>query len=795
MTYDGYGRLKTQHVPEQNANTATTRTYNPDDTIAKITDARGASQTFEYNHRHLLTRIIYDAPTGSGIPVPGVVNLSYDGAGNRTAMTDDTGSTSYSYDSLSRMTSETRTFNGFSGTYSLNYSYNLANALTSLAIPFRSQQIGYNYDIAGRLSGVTASGFSATYTDWPNQFTQNLTSFASNITYRASGARKSMTYGNTTSEQITYNARQQPATYTLNNMNYQNTNICCSYPTHSTMTWTYGYYNDGSVKQAWDASNEWFDRAYKYDHAGRLKEATTFRRARGLAPYPAINSHDPYFQSITYDAFNHSNRTGKLYTGEPTDIGTYVNNRRTDNGWQYDADGNTTRDPSYQHTFDAAGKMRQSVSLDLVGDGVQYPFEPRLDITQTYDGTGTPAKREQISRLPGVVDALGNQSAPVEDTQITYFLKASVLGGVTVVEFGLGNTVHIYAGGRRIAREVLGSVTFEHHNPVMGSWVTSHGHSSYRTTGREERDPRGAEMPLSDPYAAAQSYVDWKFTQPLFMEGGDPFDYRSGRLIDGLPVSEAEFQRRVGKDVGNGIFFGGKAAGFVDLTGLTFLQYVDVAYDVFRSGQQSAQSDTWFYLGTYYKTIPLNQQGIQNPAPNRPDPRNVLHRKLNDMETNVLREVFLSIWQKEECAKTVERLLNTAAFINPDQRLISDDIRSMFNQVADGGGFFSAPLASYNTVGGTLTENNAAIYLTSDPVFHAYGIVNERARTGYLKLKYHQMAQIVLHELFHHAGFSDRALAFTVGSIKGETVEFASNWEGTVAAATYWNDYLKIHCK
>jgi hypothetical protein len=48
-----------------------------------------------------------------------------------------------------------------------------------------------------------------------------------------------MTYGNTTSEQTTYNARLQPATYTLNNMNYQNTNVCCSYPTYSTMTWSY----------------------------------------------------------------------------------------------------------------------------------------------------------------------------------------------------------------------------------------------------------------------------------------------------------------------------------------------------------------------------------------------------------------------------------------------------------------------------------------------------------------------------------------------------------------------------
>ena len=178
------------------------------------------------------------------------------------------------------MTSESRTFTGLSGSYALNYSYNLASALTVLGIPFKSQQVGYNYDTAGRLSGVTASGFSATSYVWPNQYTQTLTSFASNISYRAWAGRKSMTYGNTTSEQFTYNARMQPATYTLSNMNYQNTNVCCSYPTYSTMTWTYGYYDDGSVKTPGTPLRMVLI-APKYDHVGRLKARAPSRRARG----------------------------------------------------------------------------------------------------------------------------------------------------------------------------------------------------------------------------------------------------------------------------------------------------------------------------------------------------------------------------------------------------------------------------------------------------------------------------------------------------------------------------------
>jgi YD repeat-containing protein len=53
-SYDGYGRLQTKHVPEQNAGTTTVYVYNADDTIQSVTDARGASATYSYNNRHLV---------------------------------------------------------------------------------------------------------------------------------------------------------------------------------------------------------------------------------------------------------------------------------------------------------------------------------------------------------------------------------------------------------------------------------------------------------------------------------------------------------------------------------------------------------------------------------------------------------------------------------------------------------------------------------------------------------------------------------------------------------------------
>jgi len=656
LSYDGYGRLKTKHVPEQAANANTVWDYNADDTIQKITDGRGVATFYAYNQRHLVTGVTSWVPPGCQIPEPGAITYGYDAASNRTSMTDGAGTTSFNYDSLSRMSSESRTFIGRSGTYSLSYSYNLANALTGLSIPFRSQQIGYNYDNAGRLSGVTGSGFTATHVVWPNVYTQSVTSFASDIAYRASGARKSMTYGNTTSEQTTYNSRLQPATYTLNNMNYKNFNICCPNPTYSTMTWTFDYYNDGRVKTAWDSTNEWFDRAYKYDHAGRLKEASTYRRARGLSPF--AQTPDPYFQNITYDAFNHLSRSGFLYTGEPSDVGTWVNNRRAGPVWQYDADGNTTIDPNFIQTFDAAGKPSHSVSFAKVGDGINYPYQPSTDIAQTYDGAGGPAKRIQISRQQESGDG-----PPLEDIQTTYYLRSTVLGAAVVELNGptVSDVVNVYAGGRRIARDESENITFEHTNPVTGSRVTSAGYSTYRWTLRQERDSFAAEIPDSNPYPTASSYGDYKFGEQFYILGGDPFDYSTGREIDGMPVSETEFQRRMGNGSAVGdVFKGGRYVGSLDFSKSWSLRRITIAFDVFQPPLELDQHpELWlaYYVRTFIEEVELSSLQITaNQTSNSPQKPEI------PLSTEALKSDASNLFKnRKDCEPFISGLLFNAA--------------------------------------------------------------------------------------------------------------------------------------
>lgn len=87
------------------------------------------------------------------------------------------------------------------------------------------------------------------------------------------------------------------------------------------------------------------------------------------------------------------------------------------------------------------------------------------------------------------------------------------------------------------------------------------------------------------------------------------------------------------------------------------------------------------------------------------------------------------------------------------------------------------------------------IEFINDPRFYSIGPVNRRAELAFLTLTFHGMAQTAIHELLHHAGFSDRALANTAAFYRGEKVSFANTWEGTLAASKYWDKLLTEKCR
>jgi YD repeat-containing protein len=69
FTYDGFGRLKTEHIPQQDTYKYTSYTYFPDDKIQSRTDARGATTHNVYNSFGLIENTHYSVPAGSNMEV------------------------------------------------------------------------------------------------------------------------------------------------------------------------------------------------------------------------------------------------------------------------------------------------------------------------------------------------------------------------------------------------------------------------------------------------------------------------------------------------------------------------------------------------------------------------------------------------------------------------------------------------------------------------------------------------------------------------------------------------------
>jgi len=371
--YDGHGRLSTTHKPEEfdagnsNAPTYTSYTYNTDDSMATMTDPRGAVTTYYYGHiddgtsseyRALPTKIAFTSPNTTNIPDPADINFTYDAAGNRTYMSDATGNTSYVYDELSRLKEETKNFsdtlsNAPSGGYKLKYNYFLTGGLKSIEDPavgsFPATTVTYTSDKIGRTTAIGGSGF---YDDYEKRA---VNSFATNINYRSFGAVKQMSYGTTqtTDVSLEYDTRLRPITYqaesSANNDDIQNK--------------SYTYNNDGTVKEAVNNVEENFTQYNDYDFAGRIKRND----------FGTTTTGQPYKQTLSYDAFNNiTSRNTKAWDfAERNFTAGYTNNRRSSGGYQsgtntFDVAGNITmnyiygsggNDESRKWKFDASGRM------------------------------------------------------------------------------------------------------------------------------------------------------------------------------------------------------------------------------------------------------------------------------------------------------------------------------------------------------------------------------------------------------------------------------------------------------
>lgn len=184
--YNPAGELVEEHRPD----TTIRRTeYTADGLVERQIDATGATTSYVYDRRDNVTRITYPNgdlvgsaydPAGNqtghdgatyrydvlnrltGIfyndaATPDVTDIGYDAAGNRITSTDGTGTSTWAWDSLGRLTSAT---DGAGAT--IGYTYDLAGRTVTIDYPNAAGTVTRSYDDAGRLTSVT---------DWANRAT------------------------------------------------------------------------------------------------------------------------------------------------------------------------------------------------------------------------------------------------------------------------------------------------------------------------------------------------------------------------------------------------------------------------------------------------------------------------------------------------------------------------------------------------------------------------------------------------------------------------------------------------
>ena len=530
MSYDGHGRLSASHRPEQNGSTS--YIYFADDSIEKITDARGAETVYTYENvsgslkRNLVTKIEWNVPQNSGITDPTDVVFTYNNMGQRSQMTDGLGVVDYSYNSISQLTSESRNFTDSlaeepsTGLYTISYSYALGGQLKSYTDPW-GKQIAYSDDKAGKLSQVTGTVFGG------------VDEYAKNPVYRAWGALKSLNYGDADMQtSLTYDSQLRPATHLVNQ---------ASSPNNKTFDKSYQYDNNGLLKlndESISSLNR-FDRSFKYDFAGRVIEAKSgIEATTSQTETDLINL--PYRQSYTHNAFGQvTSRDSTLwdYTGGGWDFDyAMVNNR--DTGANYDNDGRQTTDSSSDpiiFSYDAAGKMRMTWRTEA--------YETKLH----QDGDGVETKREQRTW-----DTNASNWKPWE---WVYFINSTVLGQVVseATKTGKKKYTYVIANGATLAQQAVDTANNE---SVTWQFQDASGYSARGFNAKELdalgnnvgtipnfRNTRGenaltvGQTPTFDNQDVGDCQFNGTFmpcSLAYFMEGGNSF--LADSFATGLPV-------------------------------------------------------------------------------------------------------------------------------------------------------------------------------------------------------------------------------------------------------------------
>ena len=490
FVYDSLSRLTSASNPE----TGTIGYgYNLDSVLTSKTDNRGITITYTPDSLHrLANKTASDSSLGMATAatcigltctsckppsicapppppihfIPAGISYTYDtytagsnnGIGRRTGMTDASGSTSWTYDSMGRVLTENQNINGLSKTTS--DTYNLDGSVATTTYP------------SGAVLSVTPGGAGRPLAETD---TTNGINYAQSLVYAPTGQLAGALYGEVSGgyagmvQTNYYNQRGQPFRLQVCGRTtcIDGVNSSGPYLMDLGILYNAGVANNGNVVGVNNNMNPARSQAFTYDDLNRLTTAyssTTWgiNFAGGIDPWGNLTQTG----AVTGTAVN------------PMPVNQQVNlqNQFTLLGYAYDAAGNVLQDGSGStacsgnaYTWDGEEQLLCALGAAYTydGDGVRV-MKSGGDATATiYWGAGTLAESDTSGNLTSEYIFMGGKRIARRDvaTGNVYYYFSDALGSSNVVATATGvleNSSDFYPyGGEDVITQNLASQKYK----------------------------------------------------------------------------------------------------------------------------------------------------------------------------------------------------------------------------------------------------------------------------------------------------------------------------------------------
>ncbi len=285
--------------------------------------------------------------------------------GKTTGVKSSVSRTNYTgFDNLGRLVTHQQITDG--QTYGTSYTYNLSGGLISETYP-SGRTVNYDINADGDLSRVWGQEASGTAT------------YANSFDYNASGAVTALKLGNGRWETAQYNNRLQITEIGLGN-SATDASLLKLELGYGTNTLNNG--NLRSQKISFNGLAQPFEQTYTYDDLNRLQVAE--EKVSGATTWKQTFTIDIY-GNRRFDAAN-TTTLGSCTQAVCNPTISTANNRISQAGYSYDANGSLTQDASGQRFgYDAENHQKE---FFVAGNSSINP-----DATYSYDGDGRRVKK------------------------------------------------------------------------------------------------------------------------------------------------------------------------------------------------------------------------------------------------------------------------------------------------------------------------------------------------------------------------------------------------------------------